>query len=93
MEKPRITIEYCTQCGWLLRAAWIAQELLTTFVEEIGELSLRPGTGGIFRIYAEDEIIFDRKESGGFPEIKHLKQIVRDNIAPEKSLGHSDTKG
>ena len=93
MDKPKITIEYCTQCGWLLRAAWMAQELLTTFVEEIGELSLKPGIGGIFRIYAEDEIIFDRKEAGGFPEIKHLKQIVRDNIAPEKSLGHSDTKG
>jgi len=93
MEKPKITIEYCTQCGWLLRAAWMAQELLTTFVEEVGEVSIKPGTGGIFRVSINGKCIFDRKELGAFPEIKHLKQIVRDIIAPNKVLGHSDTKG
>ena len=30
-DKSRIEIEYCTQCRWMLRAAWVAQELLTTF--------------------------------------------------------------
>lgn len=30
-----VTIEYCTQCRWLLREAWIAQELLTTFEEDL----------------------------------------------------------
>src|SRR5688500_5080107 len=29
--KPIITIEYCPKCGWMLRAAYFAQELLTTF--------------------------------------------------------------
>ena len=93
MQKPKISIEYCTQCGWLLRAAWIAQELLTTFVEEVGEVSLKPGTGGIFQIRVNDLLLFDRKEAGTFPEIKQLKQLVRDAIAPDKNLGHSDTKG
>jgi len=89
--KSTITIEYCTQCGWLFRAAWMAQELLTTFVEEVELLSLKPGTGGVFRISVGDEIVFDRKEAGGFPEIKILKQIIRDKIAPDKSLGHSES--
>lgn len=93
MQKPKLTIEYCTQCGWLLRAAWMAQELLTTFVEEVGEVALMPGTGGVFQIRVNDSVLFDRKEVGAFPEIKHLKQLVRDNIAPDKNLGHSDTKG
>ncbi|MBC7391119.1 MAG: SelT/SelW/SelH family protein [Opitutaceae bacterium] len=92
MQKPRITIEYCTQCNWLLRSAWMAQELLTTFSQEIGELVLKPGTGGIFSIYVNDELIFDRKSLGSFPDIKVLKQKIRDIIAPEKLLGHSDTK-
>ena len=35
--------------------------------------------------------IFDRKEFGGFPEIKELKQMVRDEVSPGKSLGHADT--
>ena len=43
----RVEIEYCTQCRWLMRAAWMAQELLTTFEAEIGEVALVPGKGGI----------------------------------------------
>jgi selenoprotein W-related protein len=87
---PRIEIEYCTQCHWLLRAAWMAQELLTTFPGEIGELALVPGTGGVFVIRVDDYLVWSREESGRFPEIKELKQIVRDRIAPSRDLGHSD---
>ena len=46
--RHRVEIHYCTQCRWLMRSTWIAQELLTTFEEEIAELALVPGTGGIF---------------------------------------------
>ncbi len=91
--KPILTIEYCPRCGWLLRSAWLAQELLTTFWEELGEVGLRPAEiSGTFKIYLNGQEIFDRKQAGGFPEIKTLKQQVRDLIAPEKSLGHSDRK-
>lgn len=76
----------------MLRAAWMAQELLTTFDEELDEVTLRQGTGGIFNIYADGALIFSRKEQGRFPEITELKQLVRDHIAPDKSLGHSDKK-
>ena len=44
---PRIEIEYCTQCRWLMRAAWIAQELLTTFEGQIGEVALVPHSSPI----------------------------------------------
>jgi selenoprotein W-related protein len=87
---PRLEIEYCTQCRWLLRAAWMAQELLTTFSQELGEVALVPGTSGIFEVRLEGETIFSRRQLGRFPESKELKQLVRDRIAPAKSLGHSD---
>ncbi|NJN56610.1 MAG: SelT/SelW/SelH family protein [Leptolyngbyaceae cyanobacterium SL_5_9] len=90
MPSPRLEITYCTQCRWLLRAAWISQELLTTFTTELGEVALVPGTGGIFEVRLEEELIFSRKEQGRFPESKELKQLVRDRIAPERDLGHSD---
>ena len=90
MSGPRVSIEYCTQCRWLLRAAWMAQELLTTFQDEIGELALRPGTGGVLEIRVNDEIVWSRAAHGRFPEMKELKQLVRDRIAPERNLGHSD---
>lgn len=92
MPRPRIEIEYCTQCRWLLRAAWMAQELLSTFETELGEVALIPGTGGIFEIRVDTTRIWSRKEQGGFPDIKELKQLVRDQVAPDKNLGHIDRK-
>jgi selenoprotein W-related protein len=89
-RNPRIEIEYCTQCRWLLRAAWMAQELLTTFSTEIGELALVPGTDGVFEVRVDQDVIWSRAEKGRFPEIKELKQIVRDRIAPGRDLGHSE---
>lgn len=91
MSKPKITITYCTRCRWMLRAAWMAQEILTTFDQEVGEVSLKPDhTGGVFEIHIEDELIFSRAMQSRFPDIKELKQLLRDKIAPEKDLGHSD---
>ena len=87
---PRLEIEFCTQCRWLLRAAWIAQELLTTFERELGEVALQPGTGGVFDVRLNGHTIFSRKNAGRFPESKELKQLVRDVIAPDRDLGHSD---
>lgn len=74
----------------MLRAAWMAQELLTTFQEEIGEVALIPGAGGVFEVRADGVVVWSRAGRGGFPEMKELKQLVRDRIAPEKTLGHSD---
>jgi len=86
----RIEIEYCTQCRWLLRAAWMAQELLTTFETDLHSVALVPGTGGVFVVRLNGDILFDRKTVGRFPESKELKQLIRDSIDPERSLGHSD---
>ena len=91
--KPSIIIEYCPKCNWLLRAAYMAQEFLTTFNNELHSVSLQPSeTNGSFVISIDNRKIFDRKEYGGFPEIKELKQLVRDIVSPGKSLGHSDTR-
>lgn len=89
---PRVVITYCTQCRWLLRAGWLAQELLTSFTTDLGEVVLRPGTGGVFRIEVDDELIWDRKRDGGFPEVGPLKRQVRDRVAPGRSLGHTDRR-
>lgn len=89
--KPQVTIEYCPKCGWMLRAAYMAQELLTTFSEELHGVLLVPSeVSGRYTISVNDQLLFDRKRDGRFPEIKELKQLVRDRVAPQKSLGHSD---
>lgn len=88
----RVDIHYCTGCRWLMRSAWMAQELLTTFEGELDELTLHPGSGGIFEIWVNGKQIWSREQQGGFPEIKQLKQLVRDEINPQRDLGHSDKK-
>jgi selenoprotein W-related protein len=89
-DKPKLAITYCTQCNWLLRAAWMAQEVLSTFSVEMGEVTLVPGTGGVFESRLDGELLWERKRDGGFPEVKQLKQMVRDRIDPDRDLGHID---
>ena len=74
---PRIVITYCTQCQWLLRAAWMAQELLLTFGTDLGEVALSPGTGGVFEITYDGTTIWERKADG-------------DHLDPGRDLGHID---
>ena len=89
---PMIEITYCRLCGWGLRAGWMAQELLPTFAEELGSVTLTPdGTGGVFEVRVNNEVIWSRKEQGRFPELKEIKQLVRDRVAPGRSLGHTHT--
>ncbi len=88
---PNIEITYCRLCGWGLRAGWMAQELLTTFAEELGSVTLTPDvTGGVFEVRLDGNLVWSRKEKGRFPDIKEIKQLVRDHIAPDRSLGHVD---
>jgi selenoprotein W-related protein len=76
-----------------MRAAWMAQELLTTFAEDIYSVTLQPSdVNGSYIIYVDGVVLINRKELGHFPEIKEIKQLIRDKVAPEKSLGHSDRK-
>jgi len=90
-DKPAIEIEYCTGCRWLLRAAWVAQELLSTFEDDLSAVALKPGSeGGIFEVRVNGDSLWSRKAEGRFPEAKELKQRLRDRIAPGRDLGHVD---
>lgn len=90
MTRPRVEIEYCTQCRFVLRAGWLAQELLLTFSTELGEVALVPGQGGVFDVRLDGDLLFSRQQAARFPESKELKRLVRDRIAPGKDLGHGD---
>ena len=85
-----IEIEYCTQCRWLLRAAWTAQELLLTFEDDLAGITLVPGRNGVFNVRVDGETVWSREAEGRFPGLRELKRRLRDKIAPDRSLGHSD---
>ncbi|WVW82709.1 hypothetical protein I302_104720 [Kwoniella bestiolae CBS 10118] len=102
--KPSVIIEFCDRCRWAPRATWIQTELFLTFpnplLRSITLLPLNaPETGGRFRVWLDfgkgkgDELVWDRKTEGGFPELKVLKQRIRNIIQPDLNLGHSDAHG
>lgn len=88
MDRPRIEIEYCARCGFLLRAAWLAQELLSSFRERLAAVTLLPGSGGIFDVRLDGEVLHSKWESAEFPEPRVLKRAIRDRIAPDMRIGH-----
>jgi selenoprotein W-related protein len=88
LSGPRVEITYCTRCKFLLRASWLAQELLTTFESELGEVVLRPGSGGIFEVGLDGEVIASNKGDGKMPEPGEVKRLLRDRLAPGRRIGH-----
>jgi len=88
LTAPRVEITYCTRCKFLLRAAWLAQELLSTFEAELGELALRPGSGGIFEIALDGEVVATNRDGGEMPDAADVKRLLRDRIAPGRRIGH-----
>lgn len=88
-----VRIRYCTQCNWMLRSSWYAQELLATFGTALQGVTLEPGTGGVFEVRVDDTLIWERKRDGGFPDVRRLKQLVRDQVEPTRDLGHIDKVG
>ena len=88
MSAPRVEITYCTRCKFLLRAAWMAQELLTTFESELSEVALRPGTGGIYEVRLDGEIVASNKDDRKMPEPGEVKRLLRDRLAPGRRIGH-----
>jgi selenoprotein W-related protein len=91
-HRPAIRITYCTQCNWTLRAGWMAQELLSSFGADLAEVTLVPGTGGVYEVHCDGQPIWERKKDGGFPDAAELKRRVRDMAWPQKELGHVDRK-
>lgn len=92
-QAPTITITYCSQCNWMLRAAWMAQELLNTFSTDLAQVTLVPASGGIYQIQVDGELIWDRKTDGGFPDAAEIKRRVRAQCFPDRDLGHNEKKG
>lgn len=86
--KPTVEIAYCRQCGHLLRAGWMAQEILRAFEEELDAVVLRPAGGGAFLVSLDGEVLFSRREAGRFPEPREIKQRIGERIGSPRRFGH-----
>ena len=72
----------------MLRAAWLAQELLTTFEDDLSEVAIVPGSGGIFEVMLDGQTIATNRDKRPMPEAADVKRAIRDRVAPDKRIGH-----
>jgi selenoprotein W-related protein len=86
--RHRIEIEYCTKCKFLLRAGWMAHELLTSFENELAEVALVPGSGGILEVRLDGETVASNRDGKPMPDVAEVKRVVRDRVAPDRRIGH-----
>ena len=87
-SKPTVAIEYCTVCNFRGRAAWIAQELLASNEADVDAVTLVPGRGGIFEVRVDGDLLFSYKEEGCFPELRELKDALREKLGLEPAPRH-----
>ena len=90
MAGPRIEIEYCRRCRFQLRAAWLAQEILSTFEEDVGEVALVPSGGGILEVRVDGEVVASNRDGATIPDVRDVKRAVRYRVAPARKFGHED---
>ncbi|KAK1938019.1 hypothetical protein P3T76_009169 [Phytophthora citrophthora] len=80
-EAFAVEIEYCTGCRWMLRAAWMAQELLTTFQQDenshLRSVTLTPNSkqGGVFNVYLRE--VGPNADPDAEPEMLWSRKIAR----------------
>ncbi len=86
---PSVTVEYCTVCNFLGRAAWLAQEILATHKDELAGVTLVPGRGGIFEVRIDGNVVFSHREAGRFPEPREIRDAIRGALGQEPTPRHS----
>lgn len=89
VQFPKVAIRFCVQCKWNLRAAYYAQELLQTFSNTIGEISLIPVTGGTFTIH-----LYTQSQSGDTSEAQLAGNSVTEHLVwdRKRDTGFPETK-
>jgi selenoprotein W-related protein len=88
MSGPRIEIEYCRRCRFQPRAAWLAQEILASLEEDVGEIALVPSSGGILEVRVDGQVVATNRDGGDLPDAREVKRAIRDLVAPDRKIGH-----
>jgi selenoprotein W-related protein len=78
MAMTEVNIEYCVPCGLLENAIETQETLLEEFGQELDGVRLQPGHGGVFKVYADDDLIWDKDDHDGTIDLKAITEAVHD---------------
>ena len=62
-----VEIEYCVPCGHLDRAIDLERMLLSELGNRLAGVRLRTGSGGVFKVRVDGELILDAQQDGWDP--------------------------
>jgi selenoprotein W-related protein len=84
----KVTIAYCSECGYEPQTLDLAKALMMTFRHELTEIEILPWFDGSFDVTVDGELVHAMYREGGFPEASTIIDAVRrhqDLPAPEAS--------
>lgn len=79
--KNVVTIEYCTSWGYLGRAVALTRTLLNEHTNTIEKVEIVPGSGGIYDVKLDGEMIFSKTELSRYPEKDEIEDIIKEKLA------------
>ena len=81
-----ISVEYCAAWKHTPRAVSLTTEIFAERELEyfIADWKMIPGSGGIFDVHINDELVFSKKAMGRHPEPGEIKAIIQEKIVAIK---------
>lgn len=76
-RKYAIEITYCVPCSLREKALAVAEAVISAYENQIDTLTLITGTGGVFDVKVNDELIYSKAETGAVP----TQQQILDKLA------------
>jgi selenoprotein W-related protein len=89
----KVTIAYCSECGYEPQTLALAEALMRTFGHELGEIKLIPWFDGSFEVSVNGELVHSMYRDGGFPEDSTIVQAVRRHQAADTPVRPSEAAG
>ena len=76
-----ITVEYCADCGYYPRVAWLVGEIMLDIQHDVKRLTVVPLSGGRHEWKVDGELVFSKLEQDRHPDIDELKALIYEKLA------------
>ena len=81
LKKPvKVSITYCSDCGYQPQAISLANALLNEFQLLVSSLELIPWFNGAFDVSVNGDLVHSMYRDGGFPESETIAQAIRQRL-------------
>lgn len=73
----KVTITYCSECGYEPQTLALADALMRAFRHELAGIEIIPWYEGTFDVTVDGELVHSMAREGGFPEHETVIDAVR----------------